>query len=228
MKSFPKRQHPLKAEMDIPQQPHCPMDGKVQMYRTSTIHRTYAIVFLSIMAALWSQGYSIRCFKCSGSSPDCNASLIQCKPQYDACNTKLDLLTIKNESDDPYFSRSCAQSQYCGWSISTSFGSASTLEQSSCCMSDNCTPAIRNISFNGLKCPTKYSPPNLYPQGIESCRGDQNLCFNFTNTQTTGNTTVQVNILGCANEQFCRNFRFTSPTFLEGNVSCVDATAELV
>ncbi|XP_068099416.1 phospholipase A2 inhibitor and Ly6/PLAUR domain-containing protein-like [Hyperolius riggenbachi] len=223
MKSFPKRQHPLKAEMDILQQPHCPMDGKVQMYRTSTIRRTYTIVFLSVMAAFVSQGYSIRCTECSGSAPVCQGPLIQCKPEYDACNTDLYLVTINNESE-AYFSRSCAKFQYCGWSISYSMDSASASDQTSCCTSDGCTPPTQNFSVNGLKCPTMYSSPEFQSQGIESCRGDQNLCFNYTNTQTTG----YLSILGCANEQFCRNFRFTFSMFLPGDVSCANATSVLV
>ncbi|KAM3923186.1 uncharacterized protein RB166_012304 [Leptodactylus fuscus] len=120
---------------------------------------------------------------------------VTCAANQDVCFSTS--IQYSGSSDFIYF-RDCGISQTCD----SSFSYAYINVMINCCKENDCTTPVPTFVGNGFQCLTLYAPVN-YTARVMQCKGDQNKCFNLTDTPAKGGKTV---VAGCANENFCSKF----------------------
>ncbi|KAM4652248.1 phospholipase A2 inhibitor and Ly6/PLAUR domain-containing protein-like [Discoglossus pictus] len=144
------------------------------------------IVFtlICIVSALITEGNCLKCAECLGFSPwPCSEPISECPGSDDRCKTiSYDLFTsVTNRTH--FILRYCGNGSFCDEEQVLRAMDKQIYIYTSCCDEDTCTPLQkpqieRNITLNGLECPTCYKEManNCEPEGKVKCEGDENYC----------------------------------------------------
>ncbi|KAG9466254.1 hypothetical protein GDO78_016919 [Eleutherodactylus coqui] len=160
---------------------------------------------LWFLSALVTPGGSLTCKVCTSSNAQfCNVSSMVCSEDH-ACAASY---TLTNTYGAVY-TMSCAPKHHCDSPGSISASNGRIRRSTTCCYTDNCTPAppiLPDDDFrpNGLTCQSCLSTNSkwCYSKRTIECSGEENACLLHT-SQYYAPIRRSVAVRGCATESIC-------------------------
>lgn len=163
---------------------------------------------LLLLSALSTAGHSLVCRSCWNLSGEpCTGPTLTC-PSDNVCVAALSAVRIGNVVT-PQYSITCGTRDQCDVTGSLTFNSGTVRVGTSCCSTDNCTPAYpalpsESSEKNGLTCKTCSYDKSDYCLTSETlqCTGEETKCGR-TGRILSGTINLKDTIRGCATKSFC-------------------------
>ncbi|XP_063293219.1 phospholipase A2 inhibitor and Ly6/PLAUR domain-containing protein-like [Pelobates fuscus] len=164
--------------------------------------------FLCVLSTLVAAGHSLSCTQClvlNGTS--CTGDSITCPSGNYFCSSSITANNVVS-GYTASFTRTCSPAAQCNQTGSITFLYGTILVGTSCCGTDNCTPATptlptSNSTSNGLTCQNCFSySPDCYTGTTLACTGAENKCLRLSET-ISGNLALTQGLRGCATSSMC-------------------------
>ncbi|XP_031761772.1 sericin 1-like [Xenopus tropicalis] len=144
----------------------------------------------------------ISCTECNSSdSSSCSGNNVTCPPGY-ACITH-HKVEIQDGAKTESIVRTCGMQSSCEDSVRKSLPGYTLIDSTTCCYTNNCTPAIKLHSnqTNGLTCKTctAENTDTCDNEQTMECSGDENMCY----AELTLLSESLQYVYGCATKGIC-------------------------
>ncbi|XP_078511667.1 phospholipase A2 inhibitor and Ly6/PLAUR domain-containing protein-like [Lissotriton helveticus] len=190
-----------------------------------------------ILSALLAEGNALSCQHCSSvTASTCTGALQTCTSEANAC-ISLVTETSAGGAQISAFTRSCGPSSACDKTSSLSNPYMTVRSSSTCCTTDNCTPAAPQLpspvgTKNGVICRSclDASSASCYTSETMTCTGVETKCIRYSVTTTSASQTTNIAVRGCATPSFCdmgSNSASSQGTTVTIDVACTDSSMRL-
>ncbi|MEE6481912.1 hypothetical protein FKM82_013065 [Ascaphus truei] len=168
------------------------------------------LTFTWVISALIATGYSLLCIHCASSDQSfCSGIPQPCPSSQHVCTSSYSMTTIDGVNLSKIFARLCDKSQACNKSGSIGIPQGRIKSSTTCCNSDNCTPATPTFApesseKNGVRCGACMSvnSKSCAPSTTLECTGNENQCILQVSTVSAG-ATIATAVRGCASKSIC-------------------------